>query len=102
MNGDSERTVNVKASVNGKRMNPESVAGLLDVLFRGGWLEDVINTALTAPTTAVERVNADLNKQIAAFREKLERAINGAEAAATSAEDESAEFSEESEQGEEA
>lgn len=50
----------------------------------------------------MEQVNADLNRQMAAFRERLEQAVNRAEAAAASADAESVESSEESEEGEEA
>lgn len=102
MNGHSERSVNVKASVNGKQLTPESVTGLLEILFSGGWLEDIIKTSLSVPATAMEQVNADLNRQMAAFRERLEQAVNRAEAAAASADAESVESSEESEEGEEA
>jgi len=78
-----DSNVNVKANINGRDMDPASVASLLDVLFRGGWLEDVIKTALTAPRTVLEHVNTDMNRQVSALRERLEQAVRRAEAAAS-------------------
>lgn len=94
MNGESEKNVNVKASVNGKEMSPESVSGLLEVLFRGGWLEDVIKSALTAPTAAMNQVNASVDRQMATLRQALEQTISRSRAVATPAEARSAELSE--------
>lgn len=99
MNGQSEKNVNVKASVNGKEMSPESVSGLLEVLFRGGWLEDVIKSALTAPTAAMNQVNASVDRQMATLRQALEQTISRSRAAATPAEARSTESSEGSSEG---
>lgn len=82
MNGDSDRSVNIKASVNGKELRPESLASVLDVLFRGGWLDDVIKTALGAHSAAMERVNLNLTRQMQTLKETLAQAANTAEEAA--------------------
>lgn len=100
MNGDSERTVNVKASINGRELSPERVTSLLGELFKDGWLEDVVRSALSAPSAAMDQVNKTVSDQVSMFKERLERAINSTVSAAASAEDESSESSEESKQGE--
>lgn len=71
-----DSNVNIRATVNGKEVDAAGVTALLDVLFRGGWLEDVIRTALAAPATAMEQANADLSRRMAALRETLDRTVN--------------------------
>ena len=65
MNGDSERTVNVKASINGRELSPEprdESAGR--TVQRQRWLEDVVRSALSAPSAAMDQVNKTVSDQV--------------------------------------
>lgn len=81
MNGDSEKNVNVKASLNGKELSADSVVGVLDALFRGGWLDDVLKSALSASSAATERVRVDLDRHMQTLRQTLQQAARAAEPA---------------------
>lgn len=101
MSSDSEKNVNVKASLNGRELSAESVAGVMDALFRGGWLDDVLKSALSASSSATERVRVDLERHMQTLRQTLDQAMGTAgPASSNTAGETAAKSSEEPKQGE--
>lgn len=76
MNGSSEKSFNVKASINGQELSSESLASVFDTLFKDGWLNDIVKSALSAQSAAMGRVKVDMEQHVQQLTEALQTATS--------------------------